>query len=119
MKQIKLLAIFALLTCLQSVPALASDMWPVPDLVTSWAKGVHKEVKWEAGDQFNGMSVRLDQNPGVTTLADFERAFTDLNQIIETSQLGSVPLVACIFDDVVMIRRLDQPSCGKPLSTSE
>jgi hypothetical protein len=42
-----------------------------------------------------------------------ERAFTDLNTLLENA--GDVTLKMCVFDKALVVRRVTQPACDKPL----
>lgn len=90
----------------------ASDPMPVPDLVKTWAKALNKPVVWEAGNDYNGRLVQFEDvdtsEPGV-----FERAFNSLNAVLGNA--GHAALRACMFNNAVVIRRVNQPACGKPL----
>lgn len=101
-----------------SLPAAAANEWAVQDLVESWATALHRPVKWEAGDFTQGRKVRLKQEVKPANMADFERAFNSLNDLIAQAPAPTpLPLVACVFDNVVVIRTAAQPPCGKPLTS--
>jgi len=118
MKRATIAAFAAALTFSMSILARASEVRPVQTLVSDWVHGIHKTLKWEAADQLQGVSIQVDA-AAVSTPADFGRALSELNQIIAAPPVKAIPLQACIFDDVVVIRRVDQPECGVPLPISE
>ena len=110
----KIFVLLAMLTGIASSPlAFAADPANVPDTVKSWAKPLNKRVIWEAGDAYDGRLVQFDQTIDTSKPAGFTAALASLNMILSTT--GHVPLKACVFDDTVVIRRLDQPACGSPI----
>ena len=90
----------------------ASDPSAVPDLVRTWAKALNKPVVWEAGNDYGDRMVQFEDidtsQPGA-----FKRAFAGLNAVLERA--GHVPLQVCVFDKVLVVRRVTQPPCEKPL----
>lgn len=90
----------------------ASDPSAVPDLVNTWAKALNKPVVWEAGSDYNGRMVQFE-DIDTSKPAAFESAFTALNAVLEKA--GHVPLKVCVFDNALVVRRITQPACNKPI----
>lgn len=109
----KILTSLAFLTAAAASPlSHAADPSAVPDLVNTWAKAMNKLVVWEAGDDYRGRMVQFDDidtsKPGA-----IERAFAGLNAVLEKA--GDVPLKACVFSNALVVRRVTQPACDKPI----
>lgn len=110
----KIFVMLAMLAGITTSPlAFAANPANVPDTVKGWAESLNKRVVWEAGDAYDGRLVRFDQTINISKPAGLTAALASLNMILATA--GHVPLKACVFDDAVVIRRLDQPACGTPI----
>jgi 4-hydroxy-L-threonine phosphate dehydrogenase PdxA len=110
----KIFFMLAVLVGIAASPlAFAAEPANVPDTVKSWIKPLNKRVVWEAGEAYDGRLVRFDQTIDTSKPAGFTAALASLNMILATA--GHVPLKACVFDDAVVIRRLDQPACDSPI----
>jgi len=108
--------IFASLAFLMAAAASslshAADPSSVPDLVKTWAQALNKPVVWEAGDDYQSRIVQFDDidtsKPGT-----IERAFESLNAVLEKA--GLAPLKVCVFDNALVVRRVNQAACDKPV----
>jgi hypothetical protein len=109
----KSIAVLALVVAAIASPlSQASEPLAVPDLVRTWAKSLNKPVVWEAGDDYRGRMVQFDDID--TSKPDaIERAFAGLNAVLEKA--GDVPLKACVFSNALVVRRVTQPACDKPI----
>jgi hypothetical protein len=109
----KIFASLAFLMAATTSPlAHAADPSPVPDLVKTWAEALNKPVVWEAGDDYRSRLVHSDDidmsKPGA-----LDRALAGLNAVLEKA--GHVPLKVCDFDNALVVRRVTQPACDKPI----
>ena len=93
--------------------AQSSNIHSLPELVQYWGKGLSKSIAWEAGDQYTGRMVELDQIVDTSTVQGFESALNLLNSLL--ARANATPLIACVYKDTIVIRRIDQPACGKAL----
>ena len=112
MKKIIVIIAISLLPFAASL-AQTNNRYSVPELVQYWAKGLSKPIIWDAGDQYTARMVELDQIVDTSTVQEFESALNGLNSLL--ARANAVPLIACVYKDTVVIRRIDQPACGKPL----
>lgn len=91
----------------------ASKIYSAPELIQHWGKALNKPIIWEAGDQYAGRKIGVDQRGDISTLEGFQSALNWLNSLLDRANV--VPLIACVNEDAIAVRRIDQPQCGKPL----
>jgi len=89
-------------------------------LVTRWAQGEGKKVVWEAeGNAAINDVAALNSDAQLQKAASFPQALARLNALLMDLNTENpdkpVPLVACVFDDTIVIRTVVQPRCGMPL----
>ena len=83
-------------------------------MVAQWAKSIGRKMTWEAPYDYK---FQVFENVQPSTVEAFSHALNDLNQLVaKYSRESPPPLMACIFDDRVVIRTITQPSCDKPLN---
>lgn len=97
----------------QTAAMKALEPVPVKTLIQAWGKGKINPIVWEAGERYASRYIVVDFVGDTSTVVGFQSALKWLNQLLVDA--GVTPLVACMFSDTIVIRRLDQPACAKPL----
>lgn len=107
------IALLALVVSAITAPlSQASNPSTVPDLLKNWGKVLNKPVIWEAGNDYDGRMVKLEQID-ISQHGVFERAFDALNSVLENAR--EEPLKVCVFPNALVVRRVIQPACDKAI----
>jgi len=108
------ISLFATATAAGSFEATSADK-DLQALVTRWAQSEGKKIVWEAtGNAAIKDAEALNSSAQMRKATTFAQALQRLNMSLEAARVDTA-LVACVFNDAIVIRTIDQPPCGSPL----
>lgn len=106
------LALVLIASALLARPVAAQSVVPLPLVVHKWAKQAGKTLVWEAGLDYLEYKMFFPKIDA-SSHAGLARALDGLNASLAST--GAAPLQACMFKTTLVIRRITQAPCGKPL----
>lgn len=116
--------IAALLALCASVSTSAATFEALPGdtslraLVGRWVETTGKKMVWEAEGNASIDHEALNEIAKLRSASSLEEALTRLNRSLEAAREANPKkpgaLMACVFNDAIVIREVEQPACGLP-----
>ena len=95
-----------------AVPADEPYITTASAMFARWGYSIGREVKWEAGYDWN---MRVFEHSQPSTVEEFELLAQEFNKLFNRHRPDASAYFYCIHPNVVVVRQAGQAECGKPL----